>query len=162
MEQSYVDPVESLAPPSPEQMHGSVRALLEHWRLIHPESGLPGRRNFDPVNVPRLLPNIWLVDVEREPVRFRIRLLGSALVDVGPSVRVGALVDECIPNLRAQVQVNQLLMWAVTTRSPAWRNGPPIVDHDRYVTSAEVLVLPLAKDGVNVDQLVSAGAIIPH
>jgi hypothetical protein len=148
----------SLAPPPPEQMHPTVRALYEHWKSIHPGAGLPGRRHFDPIDVPRLLPNIWLVDVEHEPIRFRFRLIGSALVAAGPQVRAGALLDECIPDPDVRAQVVQLLTWAVTTRSPAWRKGTPIVDHSRYVVTAEVLILPLARDGVHVDQLLCVTA----
>lgn len=148
----------SLLPPPPDQMHPTVRALYQHWKSIHPDAGLPGRKHFDPIDVPRLLPNIWLVDVEREPLHFRFRLIGTALVAEGPQVRAGALLDECIPDSDVRAQVVQLLTWAVTTRSPAWRKGAPIVDHARYVVTAEVLILPLAGDGAQVDQLLCVTA----
>lgn len=156
--EAATEPLVSLAPPPPEQMHPTVRALYGHWRSIHPEAGLPGRQHFDPVDVPRLLPNIWLMDVESEPIRFRFRLIGSALIDAGPQVRVGALLDECIPDPDARAQVASLLVWAKTTRSPAWRKGAPIIDHRRYVISAEALILPLATDGVLVDRLLCVTA----
>jgi hypothetical protein len=61
-----------------------IVALFDYWRSKAPAEGtLPGRRHIDPLDVPRLLPHIWLVDVVDEPRRFRVRLLGTALVETG-------------------------------------------------------------------------------
>src|SRR3546814_9213349 len=55
-------------PPSPPSgYHPDIAALVAYWHSIHPPQGLPGRRHFDPVDVPWLLPHIWLLDVFRDP-----------------------------------------------------------------------------------------------
>src|SRR5690348_8213244 len=47
----------------PENCDHRLRELYEYWRSRHPAEGvLPGRQHFDPVDVPKLLPWIWLVD----------------------------------------------------------------------------------------------------
>src|SRR5690242_1355091 len=58
-----------------------IVALYDYWRSKAPGEGLlPGRRHIDPVDIPRLLPNVWLLDVVDDPRRFRVRLVGGALI----------------------------------------------------------------------------------
>jgi hypothetical protein len=37
--------------------------FLDYWRHIAPPVGLPGRRELEPIDIPRLLPWILLLDV---------------------------------------------------------------------------------------------------
>ncbi len=73
-----------------------ITRLIDYWRGLAPGPGLlPGRRHFDPMRVPDLLPNLWLIDVVRgTPNRYRYRLIGSALFDAGAPMRVGMFIDE--------------------------------------------------------------------
>ena len=66
----------------PEDCDSSIRAVYDYWCSIHSAQGLPARHHWDPVDVPSLLPNLWMADVERDPVRFRFRLIGSAVVQI--------------------------------------------------------------------------------
>ncbi len=51
---------------------------IDYWRRIRPADLLPGRTHFDPVEVPRLLPYLGLLDVVREPrTRFKGRMAGT-------------------------------------------------------------------------------------
>src|SRR3546814_18827524 len=64
----------------PEDAAPKIKALLAYWQSIHPAGGgLPGRRHLDPVDIPELLPNIWMIDVKRGPLRFRFRLVGTEI-----------------------------------------------------------------------------------
>ncbi|WP_350057739.1 PAS domain-containing protein [Nisaea sp.] len=58
----------------------AVRELLSYWMAIHPGDRIPARADFDPLAVPKTLPNLVLTDVEREPYRFRVRLMGTGIV----------------------------------------------------------------------------------
>src|SRR5258708_34032350 len=52
--------------------------LYRYWLALHPARGLiPGRQHFDPVDVPRLLPLLWLIEFQRHPLRFKYRLVGT-------------------------------------------------------------------------------------
>ena len=54
------------------------KQLYEYWLSKHIDGRPPGRRDLDPpVDVPRLIPNIMLIDVEGETMRYR--LVGSAV-----------------------------------------------------------------------------------
>jgi len=43
---------------------------------------MPSRADFDPVDIPRLLASTALVDVLRDPLDFRFRLLGTAIDNI--------------------------------------------------------------------------------
>src|SRR5260221_4000565 len=67
-------PPEVGLPPCDER----IVELYRYWLAIHPARGLiPGRQHFDPVDVPRLLPLLWLIEFQRHPLRFKYRLVGT-------------------------------------------------------------------------------------
>jgi len=49
-----------------------VKSLYSYWRAISPPGRLPGRQHFDPLDVPRLLPNIWQIGVDEGQSVFLI------------------------------------------------------------------------------------------
>jgi hypothetical protein len=54
------------------------KQLYDYWLSKHVDGRPPGRHDLDPpVDVPRLIPNIMLIDVEGETLRYR--LVGSAI-----------------------------------------------------------------------------------
>lgn len=57
-----------------------LRALFEYWRgLGQAARGLPTLADFDPLHLPYLLSNMWIVEVEPESHRFRMRLAGESI-----------------------------------------------------------------------------------
>ena len=132
--------------------------MIDHWRSLAPAPGsLPGRRHFDPLAVPHLLSNLWLLDVvrggESGPVRrYRVRLVGGAIVAVGFPARPGEFFDD--PSVSADVSaLRRQLDAVVETHRPDWRRGKPMIDHTTYVDALERVILPLAADGRSVDML---------
>jgi hypothetical protein len=55
---------------------------------------MPSRADLDPTEIPHLLPNLILNDVERDPLRFRIRLEGTAIRDARGWDATGRYLDE--------------------------------------------------------------------
>ena len=53
--------------------------LFAYWQSVRAPGCLPGRRDIDPAGFKRLLPSISLIDVERTPRDYRLRLAGTAL-----------------------------------------------------------------------------------
>ncbi len=136
-----------------------IVAIYNYWRSKAPASGvLPGRRHIDPADIPRLLPNIWLVDVVDDPRRFRVRLIGTALVDAGIPLRVGDFIfDRLMPEQRqAALEEFGSVVWS---REPLWYRGPVNLRHDTYVHEIERIFLPLAADGRAVDMLLCLSLI---
>jgi hypothetical protein len=57
-----------------------LRRILAYWRGLSP-TGRPRRQDLDPVEIGADLPYVALVDIERDPLRFRWRLLGGHIVN---------------------------------------------------------------------------------
>jgi len=53
---------------------------LAYWESKRRGRRMPARRDIDPAEMLDLLPNVMLVDVVREPLDFRYRLIGTAIV----------------------------------------------------------------------------------
>ncbi len=66
-----------------------LQALEDYWWAVKPDDGLPARHDIDPLDVPRLLPWLYLIDVVpaegplagERPFRYRVRLFGTGLVE---------------------------------------------------------------------------------
>jgi hypothetical protein len=136
-----------------------IVALYDYWRSKAPADGLlPGRRHIDPIEIPKLLPHIWLVDVLDDPRRFRVRLLGTALAATGTPLRVGDfIVDRLLPEQRAASLAE--FEAVVKSHEPLWYRGPLNLRHETYVHEVERIFLPLAADGRRVDMLLCLSLI---
>lgn len=142
---------------TPSEPHPRIAQLTEHWRGLAPGPGLlPGRRHFDPMKVPKLLPSIWLLEiVPGPPRRYRYRLIGSRIIDKGALARTGDYLDD--PRITKNADQAVALMDQVAAdKQPDWRRGPPVaVRHSRDVASIERILLPLAEDGHTVDMILA-------
>jgi len=62
----------------PELADASLLVLYRHWlSLCERAGGLPPLQSFDPLDLPHLLPNIWIIEVDPESHRLRMRLAGE-------------------------------------------------------------------------------------
>ncbi len=59
--------------------------LIQHfhrlWLQVCSNGRLPSRADIDPNNFKRILPNVILVDIERDPFRVRYRLCGTRITE---------------------------------------------------------------------------------
>lgn len=131
--------------------HPKVLHCLNYWQGLKPASGgLPGRRDLNPMAIPDLLPHLWLLDVKRQPKRYRYRLVGGALVDAGLGAKRGDYFDE---KVRSQdLPALLAVLDQVSDQGMVdWRRGPPSIDHDRFIARLERVLLPLSSDGESID-----------
>lgn len=55
-----------------------LRALYEYWLALGRQAGgLPSVQDFDPLHLPKLLANLWILEVAPDSHRFRMRLAGE-------------------------------------------------------------------------------------
>ena len=55
-----------------------LQSLYKYWHALALEAGgLPSIQAFDPLRLSRMLGNIWIVEVDPESRRFRMRLAGE-------------------------------------------------------------------------------------
>lgn len=67
----------------PPLAESGLRTFFDYWRALgEAAGGLPALSDFDPLRLPSLLPNIWVVEVEPESCRFRMRLAGESINSV--------------------------------------------------------------------------------
>ena len=133
--------------------HPRLRRFYEYWRGKCSGQQLPARRDIDPLEFPYVLGNLMLVDVQREPERFRVRLHGTNLAMRANYDMTGKWLDELPrPEYRAYV--------VDRCRGLAASGEPLVTIHDRILDDRlsryEALWLPLADDGVHVDLLICA------
>jgi hypothetical protein len=132
----------------------ALRGLLEYWVAIHPGDRLPSRQDFDPLKVRKALPNIVLTDVERDPYRFRIRLMGTAVVAAMQRDFTGRYLDEVWPDAQNQLLVRHRVEVA-ETGLPNYRYGLSPTPFRLGFAPLERVFLPLAEDGERVDMILS-------
>jgi hypothetical protein len=153
-------PRDAELPPCDER----IAALHAYWRRIRPADGrLPGRQHVDPVAIPRLLPWVWMVDVQQAPRRFKYRLIGTEVVRAMGCDQTGKWIDEAYRGWEAGATYPQFL--AAAEGMICYRRGAPVVHVPKEYLLTERLLLPLARDGTAVDMLLaltlyrSAGAM---
>ncbi|WP_300300528.1 PAS domain-containing protein [Ferrovibrio sp.] len=140
----------------PDDSHPLIQRAHEYWLNIHPPGGgLPGRTRLDPAAVPSLLPYVWLVDVQREPLRFRYRLLGTAIRRVTESGEqvVGRWIDEVDPAFAPGHPRFAAFAEVAEQGRPGYRKGVPAFPLGLEHLTIERIFLPLAADGRSVDML---------
>ena len=80
--------------------HQKLQRLYDYWRSKCPPQGLPRKSDIDPVEIGPLLHDVFLVAVERPPLRFRFRLLGAGITSVSRPNVVGRSMDEVYHDVR--------------------------------------------------------------
>jgi hypothetical protein len=139
----------------PEDAAPKIKALYAYWQSIHPAEGvLPGRQHFDPIDIPELLPSLWMVDVVRDPLRFRFRLVGTEIVKFAGRDVTGLWLDEFFENYAGSEAFRIHSDCALTGR-PAYRRGGLLFNPTGKRLEAERIYLPLAQDGRQVDILLA-------
>ena len=137
--------------------HARIAELYRYWRRIRPAPDrLPGRRHFDPVDVPQALASIWLLEVQREPFRLRYRLMGTNLATTLGQDLTGQWLDEARPKVRSTPGYFDRYRFMAETGRATWRHGPAKLAHDPHWHSLENAMMPLAADGRNADMLLCA------
>ncbi|NKB57712.1 MAG: PAS domain-containing protein [Alphaproteobacteria bacterium] len=133
--------------------HAKLLALYAYWNKICGGRDMPSRSNFDPVDIPHLLPNLILIDVERDPLRFRIRLYGTAIAGLRGRDLTGCYLDE--PNVSNIVDLAvQANMQVVENKQPTYIDAP-YPHHSGRFGHFYRLGLPLSANGTDVDMIIA-------
>ncbi len=144
------DGIESLGLPA--DCAPAVREAVEYWLSIRPERGLPGRQHLDPVDIPHLLSNVWLIDVARDPMRFAFRLVGTGVVEYFGNDPTGRRLDEVFDDFEQTVAYQDFCR-VVGDGKPRWRRGTPVLFHLEKFSRIERVYLPLARNGELIDMI---------
>lgn len=127
--------------------------LYAYWLERKGSRRFPARRDLDPVGLRYILGHLMLLDVLREPLRFRYRLHGSEItLRVGYDLTGKFLDDIPDPDYRA---------YAIRRCEALLASGEPLaIRRDRTIDgksrSYDALWLPFSEDGENVTMLLCA------
>ncbi len=140
--------------PSLQLTWASLHEILRIWQDLAGSRPMPARADFHPRIFLRHLPDIALVDVQREPLRVRYRLVGTNITRAVGRELTGQWYDRLYPP-QIMAQVERVYTWIVTHRRPLRTTGMALF-FDRQMYSYEVLNLPLSAEGEAVDMVLAA------
>lgn len=119
--------------------------FYDYWQQLRAVSLMPTRASFNPMKIPSSLPYIIMVDIEREPTRFRARLMGSKCGT--PNKYLGRVLNNDIPELQNDAE---MFKKCIDTKSPYFYFDK-ITLNNGIVKQYSSLVLPFSADGEAVN-----------
>ena len=139
--------------------HPMVRRFYDYWISAAPPARLPGRQHIAPEDLIPLLPHLWLLDVYRDPLRFRYRLVGTSVVKSLRRELTGQWLDEVQPESVSNPALRDRYRFVAETGRPTWRHGPTLWERDPVHRAVENCFVPLAANGETVDKIFAMGVI---
>jgi len=124
--------------------------FYEYWRRTGAGKAMPARADIDPLDIPQLLANVFLMDVVRgPPQRFRFRLVGTRIAELEGEM-TSKFLDEFVPGAAGTAMARHYEdtvegRLSVRRETLHWRK--------REYINYDVLLLPLSSDGRTVDML---------
>jgi len=130
-----------------------LREAHDYWRCKLAGRALPRRADIDPTEIPRLLPDVMLVDVLPEG-RYRYRLIGTKNTQAHGMSATGRYLDDVLPGPEYKAHVIALYDECVGARRALYSEcvfmAPGRQAPERHT---KVLFMPLAEDGETVNMV---------
>jgi len=125
-----------------------LRLLFDYWEKLRRGRAAPDASDVDALDIPvTALPFVILVDLERDPVRARYRLVGTHSSTVAGWDYTGKYVHEIeMPNTRID-EIMEDFSYALDMKPMYAIYKWPLRD-DRGVVDVEMIQLPLLENGV--------------
>ncbi|MHA1537085.1 MAG: PAS domain-containing protein [Alphaproteobacteria bacterium] len=135
-----------------ESVHG-------YWRGCAGANPMPARRDIDPViDLGSLVENLILIDVERDPLRFRFRLVGTVVVELVGADMTGMYLDEAVET-EEQIALIQTDCEAIVNLGQAMVSQVRFpFGNARGNIDYECLLMPLSDDAKNVNMILGVSA----
>ena len=130
-----------------------LKRLYSYWLNRKGTRRFPQRRDIDPLDMVYVLGNVLLVDVLRDPLRFRVRLHGTNMVRRARYDLTGKLIDN--------LPIVEYREYVLARCRALVEDGEPVaVVNDRTLDGRlmryEAVWLPLSEDGASVSMLMAA------
>ena len=136
---------------SDEIDHPTLVAAYRYWNGKRRGRAMPPRADIDPSEIVRLLPYIFMVDIERDPLRFKYRLIGTAIVDFLGRDFTGRAIDATNYDPAKAAELQKIVATAVASARPIACKGTVFYVPGREWMLTQAVLLPLGKDGRTVD-----------
>lgn len=129
-----------------------IRELFHLWKSKCAADRLPSRRDIDPKEMLRLLPNIMLIDVVRPGPRFRYGLVGTGEVAHRGVDPTGKWLEEAYSGLDGGY-CDGNYRYVATSGKHLYDTSPEPTALGN-LADVQALFLPLARDGKTVDTII--------
>lgn len=116
---------------------------------------MPQRRDLDPVDIPRLLPHIGLIEVHQDPMRFRYRLVGTNMVNYFGRDHTGRWLHEAKSGTYMRF-LHDLYKQCVTDAVPTLSIGVFVLRGVERRDNVKRLILPMRNGSDDVSLLLFA------
>jgi hypothetical protein len=139
--------------PRPEDCRFAAMAeLYRYWQAARQGRRFPARADLDPLQMRGVLGNIALTEIHRDPLRFRLRLVGTNQVTRLGFDPTGMWLDE-MPTPEYGTLLTGRVRQILERQEPLLVRNRQLMDHRWY--DYETLWLPLAADGHAIDMLLA-------
>jgi hypothetical protein len=137
----------------------AIKQIYRYWRSKCEGDRLPKRSAIDPVDIPRFLPHITIVQVVPDERRYVYRLVGTKEVEIRGRDPTGKSVIEGFfgPSLDDALSCYDTV---VATRYPHYDDTPYVTPNGRF-SDDETVFLPLSDDGEHVNRILVFGTFSP-
>jgi hypothetical protein len=130
--------------------NGAFLEFYEYWLRKGAGRAMPARADIDPLDIPQLLANVFLIDVvPGTPRRFRFRLVGTRITELEGEMTTRFL-DEFVPGAAGTAMARH---YEDTVEGRIYLRHETLHWRKRDYINYDVLLLPLSSDGRTVDML---------
>jgi len=130
-----------------------LKQFYSYWLDRKGSRRLPARRDIDPLDFPYILAHLMLIDVQRDPLRFHVRVHGTERARRAGRDLTGKLLDE-LPTPEYRKYAIERCVELVRSAEPTLVEYAQTFDDRLY--RYEAIWLPLSEDGQIVTQLLCA------
>ena len=141
---------------SNEINHPTLVAIYRYWDGKRRGRAMPRRADIDPTEIVPLLPHVFMVDVECDPLRFRYRLIGTAICEFLGRDFTGRTIDAANYSEAQAAELQKINRAVAESGRPVGCRGAIFYVPGREWMLTEAILLPLSKDGATVDIIVGA------
>ncbi len=134
------------------------RKALAYWEFKRGARLMPSRADLDPAEMVEFLSFVFLLDVRREPLDFRYRLIGTVMDEHMTSRYTGTWMSE-IEHQKPPSIIWSSCQQVVETRVP-FSSDTPYVGKNKEFKRTEDIIMPLSDDGETVNMLLVTAAFL--
>lgn len=142
-----------------EALDPSLKEMAAYWNAERGGRAMPSPAAFTPARLPReLLPYTTIAEIQRDPLDFRFRLIGTGIVEMAGVDRTNVLGSELYDEgtFREALEILRALM---SEPRPIAFSGA-MTWLDRGYRRFQTLDLPLSFDGAEVDRILAINVFL--
>ncbi len=124
---------------------------FKYWNDKRGGRCMPARGDIEPSEIHKILPHIFLLDVQAEPLDFRYRLIGTKMDEHMMGSYTGLWMSQ-IAHQKAPSRIWASCRHVTEQRAPLSSDTPYVGKNKEFLTT-EDLIMPLSDDGEHVNML---------